>query len=226
MKDITYIACPYTDADPNVRAARFEAVTRFAAKLIAAGEVVYSPISHSHAITRTGLPIEWEFWRRQDLTLLRASSGLLVYCLDGWQTSTGVQAEIEAAEEWGIPIRYCQPEQDLGYTLDVCKERSDMSENERFDCFAIVEVMGHQTYAGRVSEQTIGGCALVRVDVAPQGERPGYTKLLGQGAIFAITPCSEDVARTVAEQSYNRPITIYDPPSNRLTCEDEGEDYD
>ncbi len=34
-----------------------------------------------------------------------------------------------------------------------------------FDTWAVVEVMGHNTYAGRVTEQAIGGASFIRVDV-------------------------------------------------------------
>jgi hypothetical protein len=63
----------------------------------------------------------------------------------------------------------------------------------------------------RVSEQAIGGCAFVRVDVPTVGERLAFTKLLGQSSIFAITPCSEEAARTVAANCADRPITMYAP---------------
>jgi len=86
-----------------------------------------------------------------------------------------------------------------------------MSDSEQFDAWAVVEVMGHQVYAGRVTEQAIGGCAFVRVDVPAVGDRLPFTKLLGQGSIFAITPCSEDVARTKAAEYAKKPITIYSP---------------
>jgi hypothetical protein len=87
-----------------------------------------------------------------------------------------------------------------------------MSEtSEKFDCWAVVEVMGHQRYAGRVTEQAIGGCAFVRVDVPAVEGRLPYTKLLGQGSIFAITPVSEAVARNVAAQSYAKPVEVYAP---------------
>lgn len=83
---------------------------------------------------------------------------------------------------------------------------------EKFDHWAIVEVMGHQTYAGRVSEQTIGGTSFVRVDV-PQTERgPEFTKLFGSGAIYAMTIVSEDVARLRAASLGLKPLSVYDLP--------------
>lgn len=99
-----------------------------------------------------------------------------------------------------------------------------MSDSEKFDCWAVVEVMGHSRYAGRVTEQAIGGCAFVRVDVPQVGERLPFTKLLGQGSIFAITPCSEEVARQVAAQCVSRPVDVYAPDVQRSLSYDRGDD--
>ena len=100
-----------------------------------------------------------------------------------------------------------------------------MSENTeaKFECWAVVEVMGHSRYAGMVTEQAIGGCAFVRVDVPAVDGRLPFTKLLGQGSIFAITPCSEEAAKAVAAQCYDKPVTIYQPAiQNQLGFEDGG----
>ncbi|SKC78531.1 hypothetical protein SAMN05445504_2417 [Burkholderia sp. CF099] len=83
---------------------------------------------------------------------------------------------------------------------------------EKFDQWAIVELMGHQRIAGRVTEQVIGGTAFVRVDV-PQIDQtegknpiPGFTKLYGNGAIYAISFVDEATARLVAGQIKLQPI--------------------
>jgi hypothetical protein len=71
--------------------------------------------------------------------------------------------------------------------------------------------MGHDRYAGRVTEETIGGCAFVRIDVPAIGDRQAFTKLFGSGAIFSITPVSEELARQAAASFRSRPVTIYAP---------------
>lgn len=65
-----------------------------------------------------------------------------------------------------------------------------MSEATKFESWAVVEVMGHQTFAGFVSEQTIGGASFVRVDVPaihsaddPREACAAFTKLFGGGSI-------------------------------------------
>ncbi len=49
-----YLATPYTDFDPAVRAARFFAVNKVAAHLMKKGFLVFSPISHTHPIVISG----------------------------------------------------------------------------------------------------------------------------------------------------------------------------
>lgn len=86
--------------------------------------------------------------------------------------------------------------------------------SEKFDCWALVEVMGHSRYAGRVTEQAVGGCNFVRVDVPAFEGHPAFTKLLGQSSIFAITPVTEQVARGMAQQFRNSPVSVYDLPES------------
>lgn len=80
---------------------------------------------------------------------------------------------------------------------------------QTFDAWAIVEIMGHDRYAGHVTEQTIGGCAFVRIDVPECDGKPAFTKLFGQGAIFSLTPVSEEIARAAAKQCRSTPINVY-----------------
>ena len=110
MSEITYLACPYSHPDRCVRLLRFQAVTQLAARLIAKGEAIYSPITHGHAITEIGLPMEWDFWKQHSLAMLRVCSGMLIYCLDGWDSSIGIRAEVTQAQEWGIPVSFHLPE--------------------------------------------------------------------------------------------------------------------
>ncbi len=76
--------------------------------------------------------------------------------------------------------------------------------------WAIVEVMGHSKYAGRVSEHTGLGVPLVRVEVPQVGDRQSYEKLLGASAIFRITPCTQETALEAAKQFREEPLSLVD----------------
>ena len=102
-----YLASPYSDPDPAVREQRFQAVCRVAAEMLAAGMLVFSPITHSVPIAEHGgAPDTWEFWRAVDLEILARCDELLVVKLPGWRKSRGVQAEIARARALGKPVAY------------------------------------------------------------------------------------------------------------------------
>lgn len=109
-KPLVYLATPYTHADPKVCEARFRAVNAAAAKLMRDGLKIFSPISHSHPIAMAGeLPIGWEFWREFDWAYLTHCHKIIVLKLDGWETSTGVTAELAFARELGLEILGMDP---------------------------------------------------------------------------------------------------------------------
>jgi hypothetical protein len=65
---------------------------------------------------------------------------------------------------------------------------------EKLDCWAVVELMGHQRIAGHITERTVAGAPMLQVNVPELGEVPAYTRLLGGGAIYAINLCDEATA--------------------------------
>lgn len=113
-----YLATPYSHPDPAVMEQRFETACRIAGWLMARGEIVFSPIAHTHPIAvRCELPRGWEFWNRYDREMIGFCARLVVAKMDGWHTSTGVAAEIDIAESLGIPVEYMDIEMALGGKL-------------------------------------------------------------------------------------------------------------
>ena len=105
-----YLATPYSDPDPAVMEERFDAACHCAGALMARGEIVFSPIAHTHPIAvRCALPRDWAFWRRYDMALLMAAGKLLIVRLPGWEESRGIAGEIEIAKALRIPIEYIEP---------------------------------------------------------------------------------------------------------------------
>ena len=112
LKPLTkiYLAVPYSDDDPAIRQARFEAVNKIAAILMKESLLVFSPISHSHPIALDGnLPTDYEFWRCWNNEFIRWCDVLVVAEMDGWKFSTGVNAEMQITTKLSKPIIYLNP---------------------------------------------------------------------------------------------------------------------
>lgn len=60
-------------------------------------------------------------------------------------------------------------------------------QQQKFEAWGLLELFGHQRLAGRLTEQTIGGCHFIRIT-------------------------TEDVARRLAAGMRARPISAYDLP--------------
>lgn len=83
-------------------------------------------------------------------------------------------------------------------------------EQEKFDLWCVVELFGHSRIAGRCTEQNVAGTNMLRVDVPDTSNQPGFTRFLSSGAIYAINPVSEGVARQIAENLQIQPVNIWD----------------
>lgn len=114
----------------------------------------------------------------------------------------------------------------------------------KFDGWAIVDVLGHQRYVGYVTTEAYGAAVLFRIDVpaldarervtkqpgyhggrylpagttVQEGAVEGYTKLIGAGSIYAISPCTKEAALKAVEDMQARPLmNIALPPERALT---------
>ena len=124
----------------------------------------------------------------------------------------------------------------------------------RFEGWAIVDVLGHQRYVGYVTTEAYGQAVLFRVDVPALEERErvtkrpgygedgkywpagttvkegavaGYTKLVGSGSIYTLTPCSKDAAIAALEDAQRRPLmSVQLPPERALAARDPDNDTD
>ena len=109
MKKI-YLAIPYS----GIMDVSFNAANEIAAKLIADGLCVFSPISHSHPIWEAGaglVPNTHEVWMEQDKNFVQWCDEVWVVDLHNHNglsllfKSKGVQQEIEWAVEFNKPFR-------------------------------------------------------------------------------------------------------------------------
>ena len=113
--ELIYLACPYSCTDKTktkeeaeaLQLQRYAAVTMIAAKLIAAGRNIYSPITHSYPIAATGI-IKGDFatWERLDFAMLERCNEIWILMLPGWDSSVGVKAEMDYMKKIGRPIAF------------------------------------------------------------------------------------------------------------------------
>ncbi len=111
MNVLTYLASPYSHADPLVIEQRYQAVCQAAAKLMEHGPV-FSPVAHSHHIAdhmRPCLRLDHDFWLTQDFAVLERCSRMVVLMLPGWTESYGVREETRFARIHHIPVEYMPP---------------------------------------------------------------------------------------------------------------------
>tara|TARA_R110002072_G_scaffold238769_2_gene396367 strand:+ start:288963 stop:289310 length:348 start_codon:yes stop_codon:yes gene_type:complete len=86
-----------------------------------------------------------------------------------------------------------------------------MKDTATFETWAIVDVMGHQRFAGYLTERTIGGKAFLQIDVPEVfGKQAAFSRILGPDSIYAIQPVTEEVARDIARELKKSPLTEWD----------------
>lgn len=85
-----------------------------------------------------------------------------------------------------------------------------MSKQDNSNQWAIVEIFGHKTVAGKVTKDT-SLFPMLRIDVPATTIYPSYTIEHGPSAVFSILYVSEDIARSTAEALKIDPITVYNP---------------
>ena len=85
-----------------------------------------------------------------------------------------------------------------------------MNKQEKFEAWCIVELFGHAKIAGLCTEQNIAGTNFLRVDVPETDTQPGFTRLFGAAAIYAINPVDEKTAVFMAGKLQQKPIEARD----------------
>jgi hypothetical protein len=81
-----------------------------------------------------------------------------------------------------------------------------------FEGWALVELMGHRQRVGLVREVEMFGGKFLRIDIPYESGE--ITEYYGASALYALRPCSEEIARDSVRQLYDpRPVQ---PVSYRL----------
>lgn len=99
-----YLASPYKSNLPGIEKARFNYACTAAARLIAEGLIIYSPIAMTHPINESARDNHCsriaklahkspDFWYKFDIQMLEHCSHLIVLAISGWKESKGVSLE-------------------------------------------------------------------------------------------------------------------------------------
>lgn len=106
-----YLGIPYTWNPER----SFQIANVVAAEFMQQGNIVFSPISHSHPVSRhiKELQLDRDFWMKQDLPMLASCNRMVIIVPSdedgGYQlvlNSKGLQREIKVAEGLFIEIEY------------------------------------------------------------------------------------------------------------------------
>ncbi len=101
-----YLASPYKHEDKTQESFRFKLVCVAAARLIAEGYKVYSPIAMTHPIHAVSMNHSCEavarlydrpasFWYEYDEAMMELCESLVILAIDGWRESKGVLIEYQ-----------------------------------------------------------------------------------------------------------------------------------
>lgn len=103
-----YLASPYSHELAEVREQRYWTVCYAAAKFMAEGHHIFSPIAHTHGICLQGKSqnFGFEFWKVFDEEMIRLCDEFWILQMDGWEQSKGMKAETAYAYEIGKPVKY------------------------------------------------------------------------------------------------------------------------
>jgi hypothetical protein len=105
---LAYLACPYSDPDPQVKMKRHALANRVAYELLSQGVLVFSPLTYSVPLQQLGSHRGWVSWKKFDLEIISRCDRMIVLKLPGWESSKGVMEEITYAQEIGLPVEWME----------------------------------------------------------------------------------------------------------------------
>lgn len=109
MSKKIFVAGPYNCPDPVEKESRLNEIKNYCLRMFLNGDSPISALLMGLVYANHGtLPTDTDTWRTFSITLLKGCDELHVLKIEGWELSSGVQSEIDAAEKLGIIIRYIE----------------------------------------------------------------------------------------------------------------------
>jgi hypothetical protein len=85
-----------------------------------------------------------------------------------------------------------------------------MATDEKFESWAILELMGHRRLGGYVRQVELAGAPFLRIDVPQKGSEAFTSQLYSPAAVYCLTPTTEEIARAVAESEQPTPLNYFE----------------
>lgn len=82
-------------------------------------------------------------------------------------------------------------------------------QKEPFEHWAIIETFDNPTLAGYISEETIAGVQMLRIDAPIVDDTPGFTKFVGKNAVAGITLVDRNAVETYIKFYRRGPFNCY-----------------
>jgi hypothetical protein len=97
------------------------------------------------------------------------------------------------------------------------------TERKSFEGWCLLELMGHRRLGGFISEVTVAGAGMLKIDIPGDGPGEVYaTQYYPPSSVYCLTPCSEEAARIVAAKNRPAPVASWEIPRlpSRVTEEE------
>lgn len=99
---LNFLSSPYSNNPEE----NYNAVLKYVKLPFTRGHI-FSPILHWHPSAKLqNVAGTFDFWLAYDFNVLRRCDELMVLTIPGWKESIGVRAEIQLANQLGLPINY------------------------------------------------------------------------------------------------------------------------
>ena len=111
-KPLIYLASPHNSKASITRERRYKAVVKVTAILMKDGYFIYSPIVHSHEVSKEigkEYALHYDFWKTYDHYMISLCDIFVVLMIPGWDISVGVSDEINYSNEIHKRILYLDP---------------------------------------------------------------------------------------------------------------------
>lgn len=93
-----------------------------------------------------------------------------------------------------------------------------------FESWVILELLGHRRLCGYLTEETIGGCSFLRIDVPVDGKV--VTQYYSPSAVYAITPTTAETVHKLAHTNAPAPASAWEIAQPPQISDGMGKDED